>query len=952
MDLVTALISHKNSNNGINFIENEHIENFVSYSKLYDSALLLLKNIQQNGVKSGDEVILQLQNNENFVISFWACLMGGIIPVPLAISHNDEHHLKILKVWNFLNNPYIISDNNILPKLQKFIHKTQYNLQFYQVVITISQKCFSYKQLTQPTNSKLNDVNLITADLDNIAFIQFSSGSTGDPKGVKITHRNLEANIEAMNTRSKHLENNDIFLSWMPLTHDLGVIFFHLLPLYFGLNHNLISTQSFIRCPLIWLGKANKYRTTILGSPNFGYKYFLNYFENHLDIAENWDLSCIKLILNGAEPISSALSKVFLKKLHNYGLENDVIFPAYGLAEATLVVTCINPQEKNNIFDLDRNYLSIGEKIKIVEPNNSNLIQFIDVGSSINCVKINIRDEQKNLLLDNTIGIIYVKGISVTSGYYNNNQATKEILSNNGWLNTGDLGFIHNGHLIVTGRAKDIIFVNGVNYYPHDIERLAENIEYIKLNKIAVCGVYNPTKGEDECIVFVVFKKKLDQFVSLAIEIKKYVMQKIGINVTHCIPIIRIPKTTSGKIQRFQLAKRYSFGEFDEIITNLSILIKNYHIENIVEPRNETEKILALILNKEQSEQSRNNKVGIYNNFLFLGLDSLSLTNIAMEIQQQFNQDIALNILFEKPTIAELAEYIISNNDKNKLLSYEDKVTPYFYNYDIPLCPNNNDLYPLSYTQHQLWMMSKLMPSVPLYNEPLVINFHGKMRVSAIQKSFNLIVERHEILRTVFVVKDDIPYQTILEHRKVRVPIEDFAYDPFIRNVEDKVLEIAADEAKRMFNLRDGPLIHVKLICVNKNDFRLVIVVHHLLIDGISLSKVFIKELEESYYNFSLPIEQRKSIPAALDIQYKDYAYNEVNNEVKRKKEKLEYWRKQLENLTILNLPTKKIKQNKLDFAGAVYDFQLPKSHSEALKKLSQHENVSLFMLLLTIFKI
>lgn len=659
-NLIDVLRTQTTITNGIRFIESDDKELYLSYQEVYSQAMQLLAGLQAHGIKAGDELVLQLNDNKTFILIFWACLLGKIIPVPLAVGNNDEHRLKIFKVWKFLQHPYLISDDNVLGKLRIFAVERQLETIFGEI-----EK--NYILFTEITKSSKTAIPENPAPSD-IAFIQFSSGSTGDPKGVMLTHQNLITNLQGVkdyfDEYLNYNQQDDVFLSWMPLTHDMGIIGFHLQPLYLGVQQNLIPTQTFIRRPSLWLKKASQYKATEIGSPNFGYRHFLKLFKPEL--AKNWDLSKIKRVINGAEPISYQLCAEFMQTLAPYGLHPQAMFPGYGLAEASLVVTYTNYHNNVIVHHVDRSSVSMGQKVKFTEPDAKHSASFVDVGAPINYVDVTIRNETGQILPDGYVGLIYIKGDNVTQGFYHNPTATAKVRMEDGWINTGDLGFIvdnerfqqvlelqhswRSKRLVITGRAKDIIFINGANYYPHDIERLCEEVETIDLNKIACCGVRDAQSEQDEILLFVIFKGHISDFKVLAKKLKLHILQKMGIAVSHCIPINKIPKTTSGKVQRYQLAQQYQQGQFDEILGQLEPIRQN--IKNFEQNAN--------LLKQLQTVASEILGIAVDNDkpLMEQGFSSIQLVELQKRLSDVLATDLPVSIVFDYPTLTAMSQFL------------------------------------------------------------------------------------------------------------------------------------------------------------------------------------------------------------------------------------------------------------------------------------------------------
>ncbi|MGK9267387.1 AMP-binding protein [Bacillus inaquosorum] len=538
-DIITDA-QHRN-NKGITFISGANDETYVSYHDLYEKSIEILGVLQKKGLQKNDELILQITDSTTFIQVFWACILGGIIPVPLSIGYNPEHKLKVIRIWKILNNPFIISDLKNLTSLQEIAESDISN--------AMSNKSIQLNEIEVDTNLI---GKLMPPKPEDIAFIQFSSGTTGDPKGVVLTHKNLTTNLSDLND-AWGTTDVDSSLSWTPLTHDMGLIAVHLASTLKKIQQYIIPTSVFIRRPNLWLMKADEHRITQLYSPNFGFKFFLDHYKKRGSY--NWDLSCVRLIANGAEPISALLCDNFLQEMRQFELNPNALNTVYGLAEATVAVSVPKVGELFVPVNVDRASVGIGQKVREIN-NQKESITFVEVGTAVNNCLLRICDDFNNVLKDGYIGFIQIKGDNVTSGYYNNESATNDILTPDGWLNTGDIGFIREGRLVVTGRSKDIIIKNGQNYYAHDIERIAENVKEVELGNIVACGIYNEVKGEEDLVLFFRCKKSFDMTL-VDQEIKKEISQQLGLEVHQIIPVRKILKTTSGKVQRGKMKEYY-----------------------------------------------------------------------------------------------------------------------------------------------------------------------------------------------------------------------------------------------------------------------------------------------------------------------------------------------------------------------------------------------------------
>ncbi|MCP4213319.1 MAG: AMP-binding protein, partial [bacterium] len=460
---LTELILHRReSDRGITFIQSSTEEQRFTYAELCDSALNILANLQEKGIGKEAQLIFQLKDNIDSISTFWACLLGNITPVPITLGTTDEYRLKLFNAWKNLDSPYLITDKGFASKLEQF------------AIDNDKQECFRGMEKRILCMSDVRggegkgEIHIPSPN--DIAYIQFSSGSTDAPKGVVLTHKNLLINCAALSNAFGPPESGeDRYFSWMPLTHDMGMIGYHLTPLLSGCEHALMSPMLFIRYPFLWLQERFRLKSTVTCSPNFGYKYVIKHVDREKLL--QLDLSAVRLIVNGAEPISARLCREFAQKTAPSRLRSNAVTPGYGMAEACLVVTLSPPQDEVREIRLNRNTLNYGKKV-MEEDTGRNSVSFVEVGTAVRDCAIKIGKENGEPLAEEIIGHIFIKGSNVTSGYHNNPQATEQTFVADGWLRTGDLGFVRNGKLVITGRAKDIIFRNGQNFYPHDLERV------------------------------------------------------------------------------------------------------------------------------------------------------------------------------------------------------------------------------------------------------------------------------------------------------------------------------------------------------------------------------------------------------------------------------------------------------------------------------------------------
>ncbi len=640
--LSDLLAEASNKDRAIRFIDGENDESILKFADLRDRARTLLGLLQARGMNPGDELIIFSKSNESFVVAFWAAVLGGIVPVPVAVGISDEHRLKLFRILAQLERATLLTETELLDRLLQFSQQRGRD----DITALLATKTVLLSDADPDVRGDVYE-----SRADDIAFIQYSSGSTSDPKGVVLTHRNLCTNIRAI-VEACNWSEDDTSLSWMPLTHDMGLIGYHLSVLGVGMNHAVMDTNVFVRRPLLWMSKANELRATQLCSPNFGYKHFLKLFQRKglTDV----DLSCVKLILNGAEPISWQLCEEFLGALAPHGLSRTAMFPVYGLAEATVGVSIPEPGTEYSRITVDRHSLRVGEPFRAISPDDANAVSFVRVGNSIRDVSIRIVDDDDQLLGAEKIGNIQLHGGSVTERIYGDESSTTELFTEDGWLRTGDCGVFVDEQLVITGRQKDIIIVNGQNYYPHDIEDIVARLDGLDLNKVVVAGA-TPRGGQtEELIAFILHRQATEQFLPMIEQVQNLIGEQTGLEIDKVIPVARIPKTTSGKVQRAKLLQSYFDGEFDDVLAQL-------HAEDSVVRETDEDPLIAE-LEVICREFAKERKIGPDDNLFEVGISSLTLTEIVLAIDEKYPGKLDISDLFDYPTLREIGTFLKENS--------------------------------------------------------------------------------------------------------------------------------------------------------------------------------------------------------------------------------------------------------------------------------------------------
>ncbi|NET57520.1 MAG: SDR family NAD(P)-dependent oxidoreductase [Symploca sp. SIO2E6] len=522
-----------------------------TYSELWVEAQKILGGLRQLGLKPQDKVIFQLESNQDFISAFWGCVLGGFVPVPVSIPPSyDQSHSNLTKLqntWQMLGQPLILTDSKLAPSVRGWSQRL--NLGKFEL------------QTIEKLRESEVDRNWYNSQPEDVAILLLTSGSTGIPKAVMQSHRSLLSR-SAATAQINDFTCEDISLNWFPLDHVGGIVMFQIRDVYLRCQQIHVPTQEILQAPTLWLDLMSQYGTTITWAPNFAYGLIIDQLEQLDKIgSENphpkWDLSSLKFILNAGEAIVGKTARKFLEILATYHLPSKAMHPAWGMSETSSAVTFSNNFWLGSTDDAQK---------------------FVEVGSPIPGFAIRIVDSQNQIVSEETIGRVQVKGASVTSGYYQNTTANQEAFTADGWFNTGDLGFLKNGCLTITGRQKDVIIINGLNYYSHEIESVVEELPEIEISYTAACAVRETNSNTDKLgIFFNSSQTEETELLALFKTIREQVVNRMGINPDYLIPLDKdlIPKTSIGKIQRTQLSQRFATGEFQEVLKRVDLITEN-----------------------------------------------------------------------------------------------------------------------------------------------------------------------------------------------------------------------------------------------------------------------------------------------------------------------------------------------------------------------------------------
>lgn len=521
----------------------------ISYQSLYQGALKLAGALQERGLEKAEPVVIMLPTGADYFYSFFGILLAGGIPVPIypparptQIEEHIRRHVRILENCN-AHILITVAEGKAAARMLKGLAP---NL---KEIVTVAEMWNFRGETITPVIHR-----------QDTAFLQYTSGSTGNPKGVILTHANLLANIRAMG-KAVNANSEDVFVSWLPLYHDMGLIGAWLGSLYFAAQLVIMSPLSFLAKPERWLRAIERHRGTLSASPNFGYEYTLHRLQE-MDL-EGLDLSSWRAAFNGAEAISPTTIKAFTEHFSSYGFNAKAMTPVYGLAESSVGVT-FPPMQRGAVIDrIERETFMYSKKALPVKDDQTPALHFVSCGLPLKGHQIRVVDSAGKELPERMEGRLEFRGPSSTSGYYHDAEQTRKLFDGD-WLDTGDLAYIVQGELYLTGRIKDIIIRAGRNIYPDEIEKVVGNLDGIRKGCVAVFGS-NDQRSATERLVILAETRITDkqQQKQLRLKINETATDLIGTPFDEVVlaPPGSVLKTSSGKIRRSASRQMFEQGE-------------------------------------------------------------------------------------------------------------------------------------------------------------------------------------------------------------------------------------------------------------------------------------------------------------------------------------------------------------------------------------------------------
>jgi 1-acyl-sn-glycerol-3-phosphate acyltransferase len=524
----------------------------LRYADLHQDAVALAAGLQALGLAHGDKVAIMLPTGREFFAAFLGALVAGCVPVPLyppARPSQLEDHLK--RIAGILRN----AQARVLVTVERakpLAHLLRAQAEELKTVNTVSDLSRGDAAWVQPV--------LVASD---VAFLQYTSGSTGDPKGVVLTHANLLANLRAM-WRASQVSSADTFVSWLPLYHDMGLIGACLGGLYLGFHVVLMSPLAFLARPARWLEAIHQYRGTVSAAPNFAYDLCVAKLTD-AEIA-GLDLSCWRLAFNGAEPVSPDTLERFASRFARCGLRREALTPVYGLAESS-VGLAFPPIGRGPLIDaVDRVALARDGLATPARPDDARPLRIVTCGLPLPGHELRVVGADAGELPEREQGRVQFRGPSSTQGYLNNPDANQRLFDGD-WLNTGDLGYMAGGELFLTGREKDIIIRGGVNIHPQELETAVAELAGVRKGGVAVFAASDPRSGTERLVVLAETRvqepAQRQQLVQAITALSSTLLGAPADDVV-LAPPRSVLKTSSGKTRRAACRALYEQGRLGE----------------------------------------------------------------------------------------------------------------------------------------------------------------------------------------------------------------------------------------------------------------------------------------------------------------------------------------------------------------------------------------------------
>lgn len=871
----------------------------------------------------GERVLLLLSSGEDYVIGFFGCVYAGLIAVPLFPPKPRRDNQRIAA---------ILEDSGASSFIALDTFKSDDFGQLSSSLRTlqrISPRLVDHEPVSPGFEAAPND----------IAYIQYTSGSTASPKGIKISHKNLIANMQDLYEGWDHT-NQSRLLTWLPPFHDMGLVYGLLTPVYGRYQSFVMAPASFTQRPASWLENISSFGITHSIGPNFAYHLCTEKID--VDRVNGLDLRSWKVAVNGSEPVSETTLQRFSQKFGPFGFDSRAFCPGYGLAEATLKVTAVRAEDHYRSLHVDSAALEHG-LAKEMLPGMSGATTLVGCGRPCKTTRILIvAPETQRLCAENEVGEIWVASLSVASGYWRQESANAgvfgvahEIDFGVPYLRTGDLGFLNNDELFVIGRLKDLVIVRGRNIYPQDIEiAIQTSNPFLRPFGGAAFGLEKSGESDELVIVQEVDTLPADvQHSSIFEAIRATVGIEFDVEVA-AIVLIKprtLPRTSSGKIQRALTRRLYLDQTLDTAAEWRGEKQNTYEpLAFTVSSATDWLRVLfAKVFRVSPQRMSGECRVTDF------GLTSLQALEICHTIEAETRVVIPLGDLLDGMSLQSLASHVIRGctEAKEELTTRSDIPDPQTYYKE----------YSLTASQESLLMLEPLLDGWPAYNIACPLKIHGALHLSALRKAWKIVHQRHTILNARFTCGMDAVMRLIPPTEVLTGCENAEGWE------EERIARWVEEKAAHRFDLEKGPPTQLSVLMLNSDAWMCQIVTHHIVTDLWSMSIL----VDELFLIYEAETQCKK--PFLLPTrQFVDYAAN-AQRELDGPKglRVWDYWGQQLSgSLPVLDLPTDKIRPPYQTFKGASVKFQLDADVSGRVVSLAAELSTTVATILLTAYKI
>lgn len=916
----------------------------MTYAEIDVTARTVAARLQQIA-PPGERALLLYPPGLDYITAFFGCLYAGIIAVPVYPPNPArlERTLPRLQAITADAQPTIVLTTASIAMFASALADQACEFQSLHWIATDS-----------PTNLTSRDHCIPDITEDTIAFLQYTSGSTGTPKGVVLSHANLLHNSLCIHQGFVHSTDSRGVI-WLPPYHDMGLIGGIIQPLYGGFPVTLMSPVTFLQQPLRWLETISRTQATTSGGPNFAYDLCVRKVTT--EQLDTLDLSHWQVAFNGAEPIRTQTLERFATTFAACGFRREAFYPCYGLAEATLIVSGGITTAPPVTQSVQKSALAHNRAV-IVLPEDDHALTLVSSGTEVSdhdIVIVNPTTHER--CISGEVGEIWVKGPSIAQGYWQKPVETQQTFqatlakSHEGpFLRTGDLGFMHDDELFVTGRLKDLIIIRGRNYYPQDIEYTTERSH--PALRVGCSAAFTVEVDEEVRLVVVQEIDRHHRHVETD-EITNAIRQAIAEQhdvATHAVVLLKtatIPKTSSGKIQRHACQARYLENTLD--VHGMSILEEASADDYVVSEHNISRDTLLTLSPSERTtaltaylrhlaaQTLRHPLAAIdpQQPLTAFGLDSLASVELQHQIEAHTGTVIPMTTLLQGPSIVSVA-----NTIADQLLQAPEEHAPQL----IPALDTRYES-PLSYGQRALWFIHQLAPESAAYNIATAIRIHAQIHIPILQQTLQQLIERHPSLRTTFTVRHGEPVQQVHDQSAVFLSITDTS------TWDATALQTHLEQAAHApFDLEQGPLLRVLLCTRSSDEHILLLVVHHLVADFWSLA-VLAHDLHEIY---DAEIAGKQGALSPQHLHYSDFVdWQDRLLEGTEGARLWQYWQQQLAGeLPLVTFPTDHPRPAIQTYRGAKQSFLLDHNITQHINALSERSDVTVYTILLTAFSI